>query len=152
MIKGDFLHLDRRLRFTAHALKQHSLGQTFISDRHCTNIQVCLEFTLGVTDPTQIIVTSVVTSGSPMTIDALVAKALDQRGDVCITKSTPDRLFITDSKTYKGTVPRQMINELKRQLFQWVTFRFSDSSFVLRNAVAPANENGTALAFTEGEE
>jgi hypothetical protein len=143
--------LNRRRRFTKQGREQLSIGKGFISDPHCDHIEVKLSLTLGVRLPTRITVTSVVNSRTPLTIDSLIAKALDQDySRVKIDWRCDGHTFF--SAAVEGGVPRQILDRLKRQTGLELFFRFSGLSFRLFGVVAPTTEERSAVArFSEAQ-
>jgi hypothetical protein len=139
--------LRRRRQFATQNLKKHSIGKTFLSDPHRTKTEVDLHLTLGVRLPTQITVHSVVNSQTPLTIDELVRKALDQSGAIRIDWRGDGHMSFCDH--FKPGVPRQRLDELKRQTGLEVFFRYSDFSFELYNSVSPTDEERLAVSLGE---
>lgn len=139
--------LNRRHRFTKQELEQLSITKGFLSDPHCGNVQVWLSFTLGVRLPTLIEVTSTIRSREPLTIDAIIAEALDNmsriqvhwRGDGHIPHHLRD-------VCNHSRVPRDLLDELSDRTGLDVFFRFSDFSFHLYHTVAPTEEQRAAVA------
>jgi len=140
--------LNRRRRFTAQELGQLSIGAGFISDPHPNHIEVELCFTLGVRLPTRITVTSTVKDSAPLTIHALIAKALNQNGSIGIRWRGDGHMSDFHwMPTFAQTgVPRQVLANLERQTGLQTFFRFSDFSFHLHGAVAPTDEERAAVA------
>jgi hypothetical protein len=137
--------LNRRRRFTEQELEQLSIGKAFISDPHCDHIEVNLSLTLGVRLPTRITVTSVVKSRAPLTIDSLIAKALDQDYAWVKIDWRGDGHTFFSAAVEKG-VPRHILDRLKRRTGLEVFFRFSGLSFRLFGVVAPTIEERAAVA------
>ena len=139
--------LGRRRQLTTQQLKKHSIGKAFLSDPHCTKTEVNLHLTLGVRLPTQITVHSVVNSPNPLTIDELITKALDQSGAIRIKWRGGGHMSFCDH--FRPGVPRQRLDELKRQTGLEVFFRYSDSSFELYNSVSPPDGERLAVRLSE---
>lgn len=127
-----------------HELEQLSIGKGFISDPHCNHIKVKLCFALGAGSPTRIIVISTVKSPTPLTIGALIAKALDQDGLIGIHWNG-DRHTSLPSAPNPG-LPRQIHSKLERLDGHELIFRFSDFSFDLYGVVTPTDEERAAVA------
>jgi hypothetical protein len=140
--------LNRRLRFTKKELELLSIGKTFLSDPHCDHIEVSLGLTLGVRLPTRITVTSVVKSRTPLTIDALIAQALDQNANIMIDWRGDG--YMPLPTTAERGVPRQILDRLKRRTGLELFFRFSDFSFVLTGVIAPTDKERAAVASFSG--
>jgi hypothetical protein len=137
--------LNRRRPFTKQGLEQLSIGKSFISDPHCDHIEVKLSLTLGVRLPTRITVTSAVKSRTPLTIDSLIAKALDQDYAWIKVDWRGDGHTFSSAAVEQG-VPRQVLDRLKRRTGLELFFRFSGLSFGLYGVVAPTIEERAAVA------
>lgn len=149
MDKENASQLNRRRRFTKQELEQLSVGKGFISDPHCDHIKVNLSLTLGVRLPTRITVSSVVKSRTPLTIDALIAKALGQDDAYIMVDWRGDGHTFYSAAGQEG-VPTQILDKLKRQTGLELFFRFSGLSFRLCGVVAPTDEERVAVArFSE---
>ena len=140
--------LKRRRRFAQQDLEQLSIAKTFISDSHCDHIDISLGLTLGVRLPTRVTVLSVVKSRTPLSFDALIAKALSQEADVNIQWRGDG--YTSLHLTVEEGVPKEILDKLERQTGLQLFFRFSDFSFDLKGVVAPTDEDRAAVAgFSE---
>jgi hypothetical protein len=146
--KKENSKLSRRRPFTKPELEQLSITKGFLSDPHCTTVVVDLSFTLGVRLPTRITLTSIVKSSTPLPIDAVVAKALDEDIYICIEWRGDGHISLPT--VIETGVARQVLDRLTRQTGLELFFRFSDFSFVLDGAIAPTDEERAAVASFSG--
>lgn len=142
--KNDISKLTRRRRFTKQEVEQLSVTKGFLSDPHCAKVQVDLSFTLGVRLPTRIDVSSLVSSREPLTIEGIITKALNQRATIRVHWRGDGHVSHPSPLVHR--VPQELLDELKQQTGLDVFFRFSDVSFFIFCAVAPADEERAAVA------
>jgi hypothetical protein len=124
---------------TLDQFERQSICNTFFSDPQNTAVQVELRFELRharLEHSMIIYVNTTVKSDVPLTIGAVVSRALDCSADVGVTRRWVSG---SNSLNVKG-VPREIINGLKTRHNLDAYFTISESTFHLWGVVAPTDE------------
>jgi hypothetical protein len=146
---SEELQLRYKQPLTLQQFEHQSIAKGYLSDSHCTAIQVRLYFVLCPTgfDPrkasTLITVCSVVRSQTPLTFGAIVSRALDSTVGINVLGAADPR-FCGSRDARKEGVARELIDELKQQTNYEAFFILSESSFHLLGVVAPTDEERAA--------
>lgn len=146
--RGETLRLRHGMKFSLqHIYQPRGIMDTYLSDPHCPDMDVDLCFAIGVKLPTLISVSTVVRSSTPMTIGAIIATALNTNTMIHIKWRKIDGHIDSPGSDERRGVPRDLIDELKRQTGHAgleTYLKTSESSFRLWHFLAPSKAQEAA--------